>query len=157
MDDKARFLRAYVDHSACKKNKEKLALWGRMLVIIQKMGFVTQSYSIHHAWRNSIDLSCFRSVHKRAVRQTDGRGIDRQPAVETARDSQWTLRKTRVSRLMDGQTDGQSVDETVIDSPWTDGQSTDRRTAGGQNDDRQSTEKQERTGGRTDRRNGDGQ
>ena len=35
-------------------------------------------------------------------RQTDGlSGIDGQPAVETARDSQWTLRKNK-----SGQTDG---------------------------------------------------
>ena len=35
-------------------------------------------------------------------RQTDCRGIDGQPAVETARGSQWTSRKTRVDRLADG-------------------------------------------------------
>ena len=35
-------------------------------------------------------------------RQTDCRGIDGQPAVETARGCQWTSRKTRVDRLADG-------------------------------------------------------
>jgi len=45
-------------------------------------------------------------VGRRTNRQMDGRGgIDGQPAVETATDSQWTLRKTKVDKLMDGHTD----------------------------------------------------
>ena len=57
---------------------------------------------------------CFRlSVTSHEI-VTDSRRIDRQPAVETATDSQWTLSKKKR-----GQPDGELAVEMVTDSLWT--------------------------------------